>query len=103
MGKIVIIIRPVHPIPPLLGPQGSSTEDSNPKWVINLSNKPLTPAQRSVLAKGPNYAVTPRHPPNLEYIIAIEAACIKLSQQDAEELRANINRVLRSSHPQNLI
>ena len=36
---------------------------------------------------------------NLKYITAIEAACTKLSQQDAEELRADINRVLRSSHP----
>ena len=44
--------------------------------------------------------VTPRQPPNLEYITAIEAACTKLSQQDAEELRADVNRVLRSSHPQ---
>ena len=77
----------------------SSNEEPNPKWVINLSNKPLTPAQRSVLAKGPNFAVTPRQPPNLEYITAIEAACTKLSQQDAEELRADVNRVLRSSHP----
>ena len=75
-------------------------EEPNPKWVINLSNKPLTPTQRSVLAKGPNFAVTPRQPPNLEYITAIEAACTKLSQQDAEELRADINRVLRSSHPE---
>ena len=81
-------------------PQGSSPlKEPNPKWVINLSSKPLTPAQRSVLAKGPNFAVTPRHPPYLEYITAIEAACTKLSQQDAEELRADINWVLRSSHP----
>ena len=87
--------------PPSRPPQGSSHEEPNPKWVINLSNKPLTPAQRSVLAKGPNFAVTPRQPPNLEYITAIEAACTKLSQQDAEELRADINRVLRSSHPPN--
>ena len=64
-----------------------------------MSNKPLTPVQRSVLAKGPNFAVTPRQPPNLEYITAIEAACTKLSQQDAGELRADVNRVLRSSHP----
>ena len=62
------------------------SEEPNPKWVINLSSKPLTPAQRSVLAKGPNFAITHRHPPNLEYITAIEAACTKLSQQDAEEL-----------------
>ena len=80
---------------------GSSlSEEPNPKWVINLSSKPLTPAQRSVLAKGPNFVVTPRHPPNLKYITAIEAACTKLSQQDAEELRTNINWVLRSSQPQ---
>ena len=85
--------------PPSRPPQGSSKEEPNPKWVINLSNKPLTPAQRSVLAKGPNFAVTPRQPPNLEYITAIEAACTKLSQQDAEELRADINRVLRSPQP----
>ena len=59
----------------------------------------MTPAQRSVLAKGPNFAVSPRQHPNLEYITAIEAVCTKLSQQDAEELRADINRVLRPSHP----
>ena len=80
-------------------PHGSSSEGPNPKWVINLSSKPLTQAQRSVVAKGPNFVVSPRHPPNLEYITAIEAVCTKLSQQDAEELRADINQVLRSSHP----
>ena len=91
---------PTPTIPKRL-PQGSSNEEPNPKCVINLSSKPLTPAQRSVLAKGPNFAVTPKQPPNLEYVTAIEAACTKLSQQDAEELRADINRVLRSSHPSN--
>ena len=47
--------------------QGSSpSEEPKPKWVINLSSKLLTPAKRSVLAKGPNFAGTPRYPPNLE-------------------------------------
>ena len=85
--------------PPSRPNQGSSNEEPNPKWVINFSNIPLTPAQRSVLAKGPNFAVTPRQPPNLEYITAIEAACTKLSQRDAEELRADINRVLPPPKP----
>ena len=76
----------------------SLLEEPDPKWVINLFSKSLTPAQRSVLAKGPNFVVTPKHPPNLEYITAIETACTKLSQQDAEELRADINWVLRASH-----
>ena len=40
-------------------PQGSSSEDPNPKWVINLSSKHLIQAQRSVLAKGPNFVVSP--------------------------------------------
>ena len=43
--------------------------------------------------------VTPRHLPNLEYITAIESVCSKLGQQDAQKLRANINRVLRTSQP----
>ena len=60
------------PYPPNRLPQGSSPEDPNPKWVINLSSTPLTPAQRSVLAKGPNFVVAPKQPPNLEYITAIE-------------------------------
>ena len=97
--RLILPPRKVTLPSPCRHPQGSSNEEPNPRWVINLSNKPLTPAQRSVLAKGPNFAVIPRQPPNLEYITAIEAACTKLSQQDAEELRADINRVLRSSHP----
>ena len=40
----------------------------------------------------------PQAPPNLEYINAIESVYTKLSQQDAEELRANIIRFLRGSH-----
>ena len=75
--------------------------------IIDLSGRPVESflhlvqsPQRSVLSKGPNFAVSPRQPPNLEYITAIEAACTKLSQEDAEELRPDINRVLMSSHPQ---
>ena len=90
------------PNPPNRPAQMSSPEDPNLKWVINLSSKPLTPAQRSVLAKGPNFALFPKQPPNLEYITAIEAACTKFSQQDAEELRAEVSRVLRSSPQPNL-
>ena len=74
-------------------------EDSNPKWFINLSSKPLTQAQRSVLAKDPNFVVTPRHSPNLEYIMAIESVCTQLGKQDTDKLRAEISRVLRSYHP----
>ena len=55
-----------------------------------------------MLAKRPNYAIASRHPSYLEYITAIESVCTKLSQQDAEEPRSNIDRVLRGSPKSNL-
>ena len=55
-------------------------------------------AQESLLSKGPNFAIAPKNPPNLDYITAKETACQKLSSQDAEELRADINGLLRKSH-----
>ena len=107
--------RQVPQVPPKLGPQDTqprpsrgllpsegihNLHDPSHKWVINLSSTPLIQAQRSLLAKGPYYPTAPRHPPNLEYITAIESVCNKQSQQEVEELRAKVNRVLRASHPQ---
>ena len=70
---------------PQRSPRGNSVEDPNPKWVINLSSKPLTQVQRSILAKWPNFMVTPRHPPNVEYLMALESVCTILGQQDPEK------------------
>ena len=67
------------------------------RWVINLSDTPLTPAQESLLSKGPNYAIAPKNPPNVDYIATIETVCQKLTDQDAEKLRADINRLLRKA------
>ena len=39
------------------------TDDHTKKWVINLSQTPLTPGQLSLLQKGPNFAITPKYPP----------------------------------------
>ena len=63
----------------------------NNKWVINSSNTPLNPAQESLLSKGPNYAVAPGNPPNVDYIAVMETVCQKLMDQDVEELRTDIN------------
>ena len=37
--------------------QGPINNNQTNKWVINLSSVPLTPAQESLLAKGPNLAL----------------------------------------------
>ena len=73
----------------------SGTLLDNNKWVINLSKTSLTDCQKAVLAKGPNYAITPMHIPNIDYITAIESMCPKLKEDDAMELRADINSLLR--------
>ena len=71
-----------------------SERDIN-KWVIILSSTNLTTAQKAVLAKGPNYAISPNNIPNVEYITAIESMCPKLKEEHAMELRADINSLLR--------
>ena len=67
----------------------------NNKWVIKLSKTPLTKAQQSVLAKGPNFAIAPNKISNEDYITAIESVCHKLKEKDTGELRVDINSLLR--------
>ena len=50
-----------------IGTGGHSNQDQASKtkiklWVVNLSSKPLSTAQETVLAHGPNFAVTPKTP-----------------------------------------
>ena len=68
----------------------------NNKWVINLSKTELTEGQKFVLAKGPNFSITPKCIPNVDYITAVESMCSKL-KEDAMELRSNINSLLRKA------
>ena len=67
------------------------------KWVKNLSDKPLIKAQTSLLAHGPNYAIIPKDPPKEEYIAAIEHACQKLKEGEADELRVEIKNMLKKA------
>ena len=50
-------------------------DNINNKWVITLSSISLTEGQKSVLAKGPNYSLTPKFIPNVDYITAMETMC----------------------------
>ena len=51
-------------IPTSSNPNNTHTcTDHMDKWVINLSQTPLTNEQLSLLQKGPNFAITPKYPP----------------------------------------
>ena len=61
--------------------------EKHQKWVINISDTPLTEAQEKLLAHGPNYAVVPKHPPTIEVITSIEKTCQNMVKGEAEELK----------------
>ena len=51
--------------------------------------------KKAVLAKGPNYAISSSNIPNSEYITAIKTIGQKLKEEEASELKADINTILR--------
>ena len=78
----------------------NTCRDHMDKWVINLSQTPLTSDQLSLLQKGPNYPITPKYPPIDAYIMATELAASKLPTQEVEEFRSDINRLLKQQQQQ---
>ena len=69
--------------------------NNNNKWAGNLSNTPLTPTQHSLPGKGPNFAVTPKSHPNIDCISAIESISHKLTEHDVQELKSDVNSLLK--------
>ncbi|XP_072014899.1 uncharacterized protein [Amphiura filiformis] len=66
------------------------------RWVKNLSSRVLSTAEKDVLSRGLNFAVTPDKLPHVEIITATESAIRnnKLNSGDAEELRTKVNSCL---------
>ena len=86
----------VHNLDRANNSNNQSQRDSNTnKWVINLSQTPLTQVQESLLSKGPNFAIAPNNPLHLDLITAIESVCHKLSEQGSQEPWAETNCLLR--------
>ena len=76
--------------------EATDTEaDKTSTWVKNSSNTPLTGAQECLLAHGPKFAISPKHPSIGKYIAAMEQACSKLVQGEAEELRVEVEKALK--------
>jgi len=65
------------------------------KWVVNLSKYTLNQTETKVLAKGLNFAITPKSIPVEEFVVATEKACIGLQPQQAEGMRSEVVNVLK--------
>ena len=76
----------------------NNNNNNNNKWVINLSRTSLTKMQESLLAKHPNFALAPSSIPSTEYITVVESIYSKLKEQEAQELRAEVNSLLRRAY-----
>ena len=70
------------------------------KWVKNLSNTPLTIDQERLLAWGPKFVIKPKKPPVREYIVAVEQACSRLTQGEADELQVQVKKTLKKAQNQ---
>ena len=82
-------------------------DNRNKNWVINLSNTPLTTHQERLLSWGPKFFIRPKKPPVREYIAAVEQACTRLNQGEADELQVEVKKTIkkaqnRSKTPSNI-
>ena len=69
------------------------------KSVINLSKKEITPEEKSLLQKGPKFAVTPATIPIKEYISTTTVAALQaceLNGVDCSGLYPDVNRILNT-------
>ena len=69
------------------------------KWIINLSKKELTPEEKSLLQKGPKFAVTPATIPIKEYISTTTVAALQageLNGVDCSALYHDVNRIFNT-------
>ena len=81
------------------------------KWVINLSSKPLTVGEQSLLQKGPKFAVSSSRVPLTEYIAVTKRICDELGEnttgKDCTEIYQKTKEVLehykKKSHTHNIM
>ena len=65
------------------------------KWVINISDKPLSDAEEKLLAHGPNFAVVPKNPPIIQYVAAVDQSYTKLEEGKAEEFTVQFKAAIQ--------
>ncbi|XP_054708420.1 latrophilin Cirl-like [Uloborus diversus] len=67
--------------------------------VVNKSNRVLTTAETSILAKGGNFAISMNSIPTEDIIANIESSLRQLPQAEAEEIRREASRILHKAKP----
>ena len=76
-------------------PNNQKQNNKQNKWVINISDRPVTIDEEKLLAHGPNYAIVPKDPPIIQYMAAVEHACTRLEKGKAEEFRVQVKAAIQ--------
>ncbi|XP_046406218.1 uncharacterized protein LOC124171124 [Ischnura elegans] len=82
--------------------RGPPVPDNGPnkdRTIVNLTDMTLNESTTEVLAKGLNFAITPRDIPRETIITEVESGIRKLPKTVADEVREDVTRVLRSAKP----
>ncbi len=66
------------------------------RWVINISKRQLSKTETISLAKGLNYAVSPKEVPVDDFIVATEQACWKIPEEEKDTLRSEVVGLLKN-------
>ena len=79
--------------------KNQSTPINKDNWVVNLSNKPLSSDERSILEKGPKFAPTPRKIPTKDIVAEVEAAIVRLPDDTKDAIRTSTASILHRARP----
>lgn len=66
------------------------------RWVINISNRTMSPTELQVLQQGLNFAVAPQRPPIPKIIAAIESSIFNLPQPSKDRIRSSVFNILKN-------
>ena len=68
-------------------------------WVVNLSSRSLSNAEKALLKKGLNFVITHANIPITDIIAKVEAAIKQLNAEQADAVRRAVNGILQRAEP----
>ena len=79
--------------------EGTRPRQPDDRWVVNLSSRTLSAAERRVLARGLNFAPAPRRIPVTEIVTAVEDGLRRANHSEAQLARTRIVGCLNRARP----
>ena len=66
------------------------------KWVVNVSQRTLGPAENTALEKGLNFSITPKKIPVAKILSSVENGILSLNQLAKDTIRVSVSNILKN-------